>query len=76
MNKQLKFQSKIICKNGNIEQTFVSNPLYIAYREESTMKNVYTWEKYMEIINKCNDNCKGQMSVFEYLAMCLKSIFC
>lgn len=78
MIKQLKFQSKIVCKSKGVEKIFVSNPLYISYNignnEQKNMKNLYTWDKYLQMIN-CNCSPK-KCSMFEYLALCLKSMFC
>lgn len=78
MNKQLKFQSKIICKSKDVEKIFVSNPLYISYKISknvpNNMKNLYNWDKYLQIIN-CNCPPK-RCSMFDYLTLCLKSMFC
>ncbi len=75
MGKQLKFQSIIICKNKGMEQRFVSNPLYIEFKSVVNMKNVYTMEKYMQIVENCECRYR-RVSMFEYLTDCLKSLFC
>lgn len=75
MNKQLKFQSIIVCKNGERQEKFVSNPLLISLNYEINMKNLYTWDKYLQSIN-CKKYCEcARISMFEYFAMCLKNLF-
>lgn len=73
MEKQLKFQSKITCKYKGEDIEFLSNPLYVSYKDEINMKNLYTYEKYLEKIN-CNCECR-EISLLEYLSICIKNLF-